>query len=210
MWSWIWKSRTERFVHEKSSVTMPTFLYLCLPSFLTYESYFSVLGCLVWVYQQTRIPKGLNICTWCLAGKWDLWASDLFAPSPLLGNVRFQGWWSSTFHDLCINKNKTQYCASEHKCVLNRPTLHFSVSVRHGITVWIALTKENQAGFFVVLFFVFSCFVLLCFSTRALLIKQQFSCLHFEVSFITCPVLSQQKATSKAVSLRPSLFWLPN
>lgn len=199
MWSWIWKSRTERFVHEKSSVTMPTFLYLCLPSFLTYESYFSVLGCLVWVYQQTRIPKGLNICTWCLAGKWDLWASDLFAPSPLLGNVRFQGWWSSTFQDLCINKNK-------HSIVLLNTNAFLIDQPFISVFLWDMGSLSEllwQKKIKWVFFFLF-CFAV--FSARALLIKQQFSCLHFEVSFITCPVLSQQKATSKAVSLRPSLF----
>lgn len=41
---------------------------------------------------------------------------------------------------------------------------------------------------------------LLCFLTLSPVIKLQFRDLHCEVSFSTCPLLSQQRASSKAVS----------
>lgn len=121
-----------------------TYFSLCLSSFLTSETSLSVLGFLVQLYQQINTLEELTLCTWCSAGKWDLWASDLFAPSPLVGKVILQGCQSSTLQQLFINTTKIHLSTSEHKHHLNRIIFNFMVPVRHEIDVKVPLTKINK------------------------------------------------------------------
>lgn len=116
---------------------MPTFLLLNLSQLLTSESCLAVVERMVLVYQQIRVLKGLNICTWCSAGKWDLWASNLFALGSLLGNVSLQDRRSSFWK---LHKQR-QKLAFKHKYILNRIILNFRASLIHEI--WIPLTKQN-------------------------------------------------------------------